>query len=129
MSGADVNASELLDRYVPVPAGAGDWSAVVRDANARPRRWRLGAAAAVGIAILAVALVALLAPSRHGDGSVVDRALAALGGGPVLHVVTRSPYPRYELIDLATGERRPVYDEIEEWSDPQRGVHWIARAE
>jgi hypothetical protein len=73
--------------------------------------------------------VLLLAPGRHGGGSVVERALAALGNGPVLHVVTRSGTPRYELIDLATGERRPVYDEIEEWSDPQRGVHTIARAE
>jgi hypothetical protein len=131
MFGADLNVAEILDRFVPVPAAEGDWSAIVRDANvARPlRRRRLGAFAALAAALLTVALVALLAPSRHGAGSVVDRALAALGNGPVLHVVTRSPYPRYELIDLKTGERRSVYDELEEWSDPHRGVHSIGRAE
>ena len=80
-------------------------------------------------AVLAVGLVALLAPSRHGGGSIVDRALAAIGNGPVLHVVTRSPYPRYTLVDLKSGDSRQVYDEIEEWSDPKRGVHSIGRAE
>ena len=32
MFGADLNAAEILDRLVPVPAAEGDWSAVVRDA-------------------------------------------------------------------------------------------------
>jgi hypothetical protein len=131
MSAADLNTRDLLDRLVPVPDGGGDWAAVVRDAAPATvrRRRRFGLAAAVGIAVAAIALVILVAPSRHGGGSVVERALAAIGDGPVLHVVTQSPYPRYELLDLATGERRSVYEEFEEWSDPNLGVHWIVRAE
>jgi hypothetical protein len=126
----DVTAAEILDRFVPVPAGEGDWSAIVRDANAaRPRRRWIGVAAAVAGAMVAVAVTAMLAPSHHGGGSVIDRALAAIGNGPVLHVVTRSPYPEYELLDLATGERRTVYEQIEEWSDPKRGVRSIGREE
>jgi hypothetical protein len=131
MFGADLNTAEILDRFVDVPAGEGDWSSVVRDATlGRPRRRRrLGALTAIAAALLALGLVALLAPARHGGGSIVDRALAAIGDGPVLHVVTRSPYPRYDLIDLSAGGRRSVYDELEEWSDPERGVHAIGRAE
>src|SRR5436190_358329 len=130
MFDADLNVAEILDRYTPVPAGDGDWAAILGNARARSRRrLRPVAAATIAAAVLAVGLVALLAPSRHGGGSIVDRALAAIGNGPVLHVVTRSPYPRYTLIHLKTGERRQVYDEIEEWSDLKRGVHSIGRAE
>jgi hypothetical protein len=129
MFDADLNVAEILDRYTPTLAGDGDWAAVLGDARARPRRRRPVAAAAIAAAVLAVGLVVLLAPSRHGGGSIVDRALAAIGNGPVLHVVTRSPYPRYTLIDLKSGDSRQVYDEIEEWSDPKRGVHSIGRAE
>src|SRR5436190_6197267 len=130
MFDADLNVAEILDRYTPVPAVDGDWAAILGDARARSRRRRRPVAAAtIAAAVLAVGLVALLAPSRHGGGSIVDRALAAIGNGPVLHVVTRSPYPRDTLIDLKSGDSRQVYDEIEEWSDPKRGVHSIGRAE
>jgi hypothetical protein len=130
MFDADLNVAEILDRYTPAPAGEGNWAAVLDEARARPRRRRRPVAiAAIASAVLAVALVVLLAPSRHGGGSIVDRALAAIGNGPVLHVVTRSPYPRYTLIDLKTGDRHDVYDEYEEWSDPKRGLHSIGRAE
>src|SRR2546423_11631297 len=110
MSGADVNVGKILDRFVTAPAGDGDWGAVVRDANlASPRnRRRLGAEAAIGVAVIAVALVALLAPSRHGGGSIVERARAAIGNGPVLHIVMRYPVPRYTVVDLKTGRERPV---------------------
>ena len=130
MFGGDVNAREILDRLVPVPAGGGDWGAVLRGAQRarRPRRLRIGAAAAIAVAFVAVAIVALLAPSRHGS-SVVDRALAAIGDGPVLHIVLRDTTPRWTTVDLATGRHDAAYQEIETWSDPERGSHWILRVD
>ena len=57
---------------------------------------------------------------------MLDKALAAIGDGPVIHVITRGDWGA-SLVDLSTGRVRPVYGESEVWYDAQRGVHYISR--
>ena len=127
MSDRDTFTADALDRLVPQPAGSGDWDAVVRDA--RPRRARRITALAVPVAVLvAVAALALLWPFGGGDRpGILDRALAAVGDGPVVHVVLRGDWGGTE-VDLRTGARTPVYGESEIWYDRDRGlVHNVSR--
>jgi hypothetical protein len=57
---------------------------------------------------------------------VLQRALAAVGSGPVIHVVYRSEAHR-TLVDLATGSASPVWYDDEEWYDPGVGVRYVER--
>jgi hypothetical protein len=57
---------------------------------------------------------------------VLDRALAAIGDDPVLHVTFRSDWGA-SLVDLATGDVTPLYAEQEAWYDPARGLKQISR--
>ena len=73
---------EALDRAVPrYDDRHGDWDAVAADLRRR-RTMSVGALAAVA---LAVAAAVLLWPASSHQGGVLDRALAAVGDGPVLH--------------------------------------------
>lgn len=116
------DVQETLERIVPELARKADWDAVLRDA--RPSRARRAAPRLV-ILGAAVALAALFAvsPWRAAERTgVLDRALAALGDGPVLHVVLRDNLlPAGTLVDLRTGERKRVFEEKELWYDQGRG--------
>ena len=69
--------------------------------------------AAVVVAVGAAALVAvLLWPSDGNRSPILERALAAIGDGPVLHVVTQVPSGQ-ELVDLQTGRSTMPTFEIE----------------
>jgi hypothetical protein len=82
-----------------------------------PSRRRLVSRSAALVAVGAAVLVAvLLWPSGSGRNPVLDRALAAIGDGPVLHLVVRIPAGE-ELIDLGTGRTIVPKMEIESWSD------------
>ncbi len=118
------DVAEVLDRIVPTYDGTGDWDRVLRDAglDRRSRRLPLRLAAAVALVAVAVVLVALW-PSGAGP-TVLDRALAATGDGPVLHLVYESELPR-TLVDLETGERTEVRSQHEVWFDPQAGIRQI----
>ena len=95
----------------------------------RPRRWRrretrLFAAAAVAVGVVAAVL---LAPGGGGKHGIVDRALAAIGNGRVLHLVTRSQTGTV-LVDLKTGRRIVQTFETESWSDQKsQRVHIVIR--
>jgi hypothetical protein len=78
------------------------------------------ASAVIGIAALAWPL------GDDEPGGVLDRALAAIGEGPVLHVVYRGDWGP-TLVELSTGEVKPVVAESELWYDPKRGVKSISR--
>ena len=52
---------------------------------------------------------------------MIDRALAATGEGPVLHLVYESDLP-HTLVDLETGERTELRAEHEVWFDPEAGL-------
>ena len=116
-----------LDREYPsYDDHAGDWDGVLRLVTASPpRRSRLPLRlAVVGVAVVGI-LVLLVAPWKA-DTGIVERAQAAVGKGPVFHVVIRSQSSG-RLVELATRRSRPVYDEQEIWWDPARGFHLVGR--
>jgi hypothetical protein len=76
----------------------------------------LSRATALVLVGAAVLLAVLLWPSDGGRNRILDRALAAIGNGPVLHLVTRMPTGQ-ELLDLRTGRTIVPTFEIESWSD------------
>lgn len=81
------------------------------------RRFALGVSAAAA----AIALISMLAPRQldPGGNGIIDRALAAVGQGPVLHAVIR--------FERSPADERPAID-VETWYDQQtREVHFIVR--
>lgn len=83
----------------------------------RARGIALGALAAAA----AIALISLLSPWQLGPGGkgIIDRALAAVGQGNVLHAVIR-------LENVAVPGRAPL--EVEEWYDQQtQEVRFVTR--
>jgi hypothetical protein len=128
----DARVAELLDELTPTyDDRTGDWERVTAAAHATSRRaiptrthLRLGLLLA---AIGAAAALVLAWPFGSERGSVLGRALAAVGNGPVLHVVLRGEWGG-TLIDLASGDRKPIYGDTEIWYDTERGLeHSIAR--
>jgi hypothetical protein len=94
----------------------------------RPVRRSAVFGAAAVVAIAAVALLAfLLWPSGGRKIGIRDRALAAVGGGSVLHVITSAPSGD-QLVSLRTGRMiAPVY-EVESWRDrSSRRFHDVVR--
>ena len=84
----------------------------------RRRRSRLVALAA---ALLVVAAFVALLPLR-GDGEpLLGEALAAIGGGPVVHARIEARLPQNDVVDLATGRAKPQTVSIEFWYDEPRG--------
>jgi hypothetical protein len=108
---------ELVARVEAEPEVEGDWGQVVRDAGLRRRRVVLPAVAAA--VVIAMAGLALFQPWSREEPAFLERALAAVDGGPVLHVVLRGEWGG-QAVELATGERRPVHGETEVWYDPDR---------
>jgi hypothetical protein len=120
------DVQETLDHLVPEPARMSDWDAVLREA--RPRRRSPFLQLAVATAVAALAALFVVAPWKGSERvGILDRALAAAGNGPVLHVVFRGGWGG-TLVDLKSGERTLVYGEREVWFDPSRDlVHQISR--
>jgi hypothetical protein len=79
--------------------------------RARRRRW-------LGVCVLVAALAAVAAALtlRSGSGS----GLAAVGGRPVIHIVTETP-PRTVYVDLKTGRVTSASFRSESWSDRRSG--------
>jgi hypothetical protein len=137
-----MSETSLLDRIraAAPPLDDSDWSDVVARAGLvpeppppRPRRPRR----VVGVAFVAavIAAVAALGPWGGSDDrvTILDRALAAVSGGPVLHAVLRidaarlviagdAGPTRYTVVDLASGQERNVETQIETWYDPHGDV-------
>lgn len=82
-----------------------------------PSRRRVLTRSAALVAVGVAALVAvLLWPSGGERNPILDRALAAIGEGPVLHLVVRVPVGQ-ELVDLDTGRTTVPKVDVESWSD------------
>ena len=95
-------------------------------ATQRKRRTRLPlvrAATAIAVVVIAVA-VALVSPWQGRSAGFVARALAALGDGQVIHVVSVSNVSGESVVDLQSGNERPVQLRTEVWFD---GTHGLAR--
>jgi hypothetical protein len=116
-----------VERTVPSYRGrTGDWDGVlarVRSRGAAPARdWRRFAILALAGALAVV----LLWPGDDGD-RILERARAAVAGGPVVHLVLRSG--SQEFYDLGRDELRRVPIERELWFDENRGLHQVERVE
>ena len=124
MGGLDPRVAATLETLSPPRPAPDRWNAVVASAMRTSRvLLRTAAVAAVAAAALAVALAW---PFGGGPrGTVLERALAAVGDGPVLHVVLRDEWGG-TLVDLRTGERRRIHGERELWYDPKRGIHEVS---
>jgi hypothetical protein len=121
-----MNVDRMLDRLVPSAEADGDWERVLADAGRRSHQVR---AFHLGVPLLAAAVVAVVAlawPFENEPPTVLARALAAIGDGPVIHIVTRSDWGG-SFVDLSTGEVTPRFAESEIWYDPDRGVHRVTR--
>jgi len=100
-----------------------------------PDRWREIAVAESGrrtlllapLALAAtVAVVVLAWPFGGGThGTLLERAAAAIGDGPVLHVVVQDGWGGTQ-IDLASGARTEIHGTDEYWYDPQKGVREVS---
>ena len=114
----DERVAELLERLTPgYDDRSGRWESVFDDARPRSRPLRLG----IGVAAAATLAVAVLTwPFQAEQGGVLERALAAVGEGPVLHVVLRGEWGG-TLVDLRTGARTPVHGENESGTTPGAG--------
>ena len=86
---------------------------------------RSAALVAVGAAVLAAVL--LWPSSGGGRNRILDRAQAAIGYGPVLHLIARVPSGE-ELVDIRTGRSTVPTYEVESWTDRDlTRVHTILR--
>jgi hypothetical protein len=85
-----------------------------------PRAFPLRAGLAAAAFAAAAVAVLLVAPWGRGP-TLTDRALAAVGEDPVLHVVTKHQAPAgfYDLVSVATGKPLPVTLSDEVWFDPE----------
>jgi hypothetical protein len=80
---------------------------------------------AVAAALAAVVAVALLAPWTHSGSSLSDRALAAIGSQPVLHVIAEMEVPSGgHLIDIKTGRVQQIsqHQQEEIWYEAAKGL-------
>lgn len=114
----DAEVIELLRDSPELLAIADAISATQAAPATRRRMTRVAAVAAmIGVAVA----LALVSP-WSGRGSLVDRALAAIGSGEVIHVVQRADVPGQTLVDLRTGTESPVVRTTELWFDGERGL-------
>ena len=76
----------------------------------------------VPVAVVGAVLALLLvAPWQSRGPSVVDRALAAVGAGPVVHAVVEYSWPQDVVVELASGVERERVHRAEYWFDEQGG--------
>jgi hypothetical protein len=88
----------------------------------RPRPTRALRLAAAATVALAVVGVALLADGLRGPGPfTTEKAVAALGEGPVLHAVAELELPWATIVDLESGEERAQFQQTEFWYDAEQG--------
>jgi len=84
------------------------------------------AAAPLGAALVGVVVVGLFTGASAPGLS--DRALAAIGGDPVLHAVVAQTVSDDRTVDLASGKETPVQLTIEAWLDEETGrLHIVQR--
>jgi hypothetical protein len=93
------------------------------DTRRPARSWRGRRFVAVAVGAAAVAVAAAVLPGRLADNgrlSVIDRALAAVSAGPVVHTIVENSDWNSTLVDLASGKEsaEPLRNEF--WYDAER---------
>jgi len=113
----------------PELAAIADALRVTNGVAGRRVRRRLLRVALLAAALATGVLLAVAAPwNGSGSGSFAERALAAIGAQPVLHVVAELP-AESQLIDLKTGAATPLTEQREIWFEGDRGLeHTIYRS-
>jgi hypothetical protein len=115
MTDIDVIVRDRLDRRYPPPERQPDWDDVLeRLARSRPAKKpkkRYGFALA-GVAAAAALLVALIGPWRESP-SFTEQALAAIGKGRYVHAVFQSSSSYSLVLDLGSGDSRPIVQRAE----------------
>lgn len=129
MGALDARSTSTLDELVPPDPQPARWESVIDDADTADRkrwRWLVRAVSVAGLAVAAGAL-ALAWPFGGGaHGTVLERAAAKIGDGPVLRFVIRGGWGG-ALVDLKTGSRTYLYATEEFWYEPERGIHEVLR--
>lgn len=121
-----MDMKQAIERLTPEPERLPNWDSVLRDARPSRARWAAPRLAIVAAVIGGAALIAV-APWKSGErAGVLDRALAAVGDGPVSHLVIRTEWGG-TLVDLQSGRREPLYHELEFWQNPDQGMVRITR--
>jgi hypothetical protein len=127
----DRPATSTSDEPVPLDPQPTRWESVIdaaATANRKRWRWLVRAVSIAGVAVAAGGGAAAIAWSFGGGahGTVLQRAAATLGDGPVLHFVIRGGWGG-ALIDLKTGSRNYLYATEEFWYEPGRPIHEVSR--
>ena len=100
-------------------ADAGDVTAeVFADAAKALDRFEPGTTPVLAWPVAAAVALLLVAPWQGRGPSVVDRALAVVGSGPVIHAVLEQPSPAV-TVNLATGEEQALVSRVELWYSEQ----------
>jgi hypothetical protein len=131
--------TEMLDREVlelladdPELLALADAVAAAQREPVRSRRRVSRRVLAATVVLAGAVVLALVAPWNTGRSTLVDRAIAAIGDGPVLHAITRETTSGggLTLVDLQTGERSAPVSVLEQeiWYDRAKGLaHTISR--
>ena len=116
---------EVLDLLADDPTLLAVADAVVatRQAPRRPLSRRAGPRVAVVALVAAAAIiVALVLP--QGEHGIVDRAIAAIGDGRVMHIVSEMPTGSVD-VDLQSGSRIVQQARVEFWgTSSSSGSTW-----
>jgi hypothetical protein len=115
-----IRDAELHDalREHPDLLAVADAVAATHERPHRPGR-RVAALAAALVVALAAGL-AFVAPWNSGGVLATEGALAALGERPVIHAVVELADPDSSVLDLSSGESRPVIERVEYWFDSEK---------
>ena len=99
-------------------------ASLLRSFRSAPVIRRRRVAPALAAAVTGAVVVLLLVSPWEGSPSLTERARAAIGAQPVLHVVAESPAGA-QLIDLQSGGATPVVQQEEIWYDAERGLRRV----
>lgn len=125
MGSLDSRLARSLDMIAPPRPGPDRWDAVVAGAEEASRngRRRLVPAVPVASLVIAAVLLAVAWPFAGGPRGTIERAAAAIGTQPVLHVVFTQTAPnRPQLVSLSDGQ--PIQQALttEIWFDASRDL-------
>jgi hypothetical protein len=123
---ADAEIVELL-RESPDLLAIADAITATQDLPRRRVRPGFVRFAAVAVVVALAAVAALVAPWQGRGSGFVERALAALGDGQVIHVVSLSDLPGRAVLNLRTGTETPIQAETEIWFDSARGLERLTQ--
>jgi len=131
MTQLDWRTNAVLDRLVPHDDMPAAWDDVLARGGLRRRRLPVRRLEVALVTSLAALVLVLVSPwERAGQHGVIDRALAAVGDGPVVHLVTRSSPQDTTWVELVTGREVPLVQENETWFDTERHVlHVLGRTD